>query len=109
MVHDLRGLVHFLDGLGSIISCNLRCVDLAALAQLSVLMSQVVSNVNQLLDNLLLWVASQIGERSYQPTAQSVTLAMQECAALWTTTALANQVELRVLPAPSGTQLWADS
>lgn len=108
VAHDLRGPVQALDGLGSIIAYYLRRADLSALAQLPGLVSQAVSNVNQLLDNLLHWAASQTGELSYQPIDQPLTLAMQECAALWTTTALANQVELRVLPAPSGAQLWAD-
>lgn len=109
VAHDLRGPVQALDGLGNMISYYLRRADMAALTQLPPLVSQAVRSVNQLLDNLLHWAASQTGELSFQPVVQPVAQALDECANLWNTTALANQVELRVLPSsPDDQLLWAD-
>ncbi|WP_345235491.1 HAMP domain-containing sensor histidine kinase [Hymenobacter saemangeumensis] len=108
VAHDLRGPVQALDGLGNMIAYYLRRADLAALTQLPPLVSQAVTSVNQLLDNLLHWAASQTGELSFQPSPQPLALLLNECASLWSTTALANQVELRVAPVAEDATLWAD-
>ncbi len=108
IAHDLRGPVQALDGVAGMISYYLRRQDQAALADLPPLVSKAVGQVNQLLDNLLHWAASQTGELSFTPAPLSVEVLLDESVALWQNTAAAHQISLYREPLPVPLALTAD-
>lgn len=108
VAHDLRGPVQSLDSVPGIIKMYLRRNDVEALNELPPLIADAVRQVNQLLDNLLHWAASQTGELSFHPEPLPIQLLLDECVALWNNTATANQVQLVVPPAPTDITVRAD-
>ena len=110
VAHDLRGPVHALGGLGNLIGHYLRHQNQRQLAELPTLVSQAVAGINQLLDNLLHWAASQSGELHFRPAPQPLAAVLGEVAELWRTTAQADQIRL-VLPTdvPAAATVWADA
>ena len=90
VAHDLRGPVTAFAGVTSLIDSYIAQNDQAGLARLPAMVRQAADSLNHLLDNVLNWAVSQIGELECSPVALPVAEVFAECRALYQTTATAN-------------------
>ena len=106
--HDLRSPITAFGGLLDLLPRYRRRGDMAQLEATEAELRQASSELRRLLDNLLLWAASQQGE--LQPRLEPVPAQelLQETVALYTSAAQARQVRLEVEPAANEITVQAD-
>jgi len=107
VAHDLRGPVTAFAGVTGLIDSYIQQNNQAELARLPAIVRQAADSLNRLLDNVLNWAVSQTGELACRPEVLPVSELLDECQALYLTTAEANQQQLTVV-APAGLCLLAD-
>lgn len=107
IAHDLRGPITAFAGVAELIHFYQRTNDQESLHHLPAMVHDAAQNLNNLLDNLLNWAASQTGELRCQPERMPVRELLLECYELFQTSAHANQVNLQVEADPN-LLLYAD-
>ena len=107
IAHDLRGPVTAFAGVTGMIDVYLRDGNQAGLAALPGIVRQAADSLNRLLDNVLNWAVSQTGELNYRPETLLVNDMLQECLALYQTTAEAGGQHLRA-ECPPNLRMLAD-
>ncbi|WP_170865212.1 ATP-binding protein [Hymenobacter psychrotolerans] len=95
IAHDLRGPITAFSGLADLIHFYQRTNDQESLHHLPTIVHDAAQNLNNLLDNLLNWAASQTGELRCEPERMPVRELLSECYELFQTSAHANQVQLQ--------------
>jgi signal transduction histidine kinase/tetratricopeptide (TPR) repeat protein len=105
--HDLRSPLTAFAGLADMISFYRQRGELDALDELTQEVRQTTGRLTGLLDNLLLWAATQSGELAYVPEPLAVTELLTEVVALYEPAARARLITLAVA-APAGLALRAD-
>jgi signal transduction histidine kinase len=101
IAHDMRGPVMAFAGVTGMIDVYLRDGNQAGLAALPGIVRQAADSLNRLLDNVLNWAVSQTGELAYRPEPLVVNDLLQECLALYHTTAEAGGQHLHTETDPN--------
>lgn len=107
VAHDLRGPVTSFAGVTELIDFYLQRGDEKGLRRLPDMVRQAAQNLNSLLDNLLNWAVSQTGELAFRPGRLPVAELLAEMASLYSASAEAKQISLRIDYAPD-LAVWAD-
>jgi|GEM_PF-881792 len=107
VAHDLRGPLTTFDGLVQLLNRYLEKGRIQELPPLLTEARRVVAQLNDLLNNLLGWAASQTGELAFRPQALLVAELFDEAIALYAPTAQASGVSVASTTPPE-LQVWAD-
>lgn len=107
VAHDLRGPVTSFAGVTELIDFYLQRGDEQGLRRLPDMVRQAAQNLNSLLDNLLNWAVSQTGELAFRPARLPVSELLVEMVSLYSASAEAKQISLRIDYAPN-LAVWAD-
>ena len=106
--HDLRSPLTAFTGLADMMVFYRQQGELAALDTLTEEVRSTTNRLTRLLDNLLLWAATQSGELGFRPENLSVSELLNETVALYAPAARARAISLETaIDAPSLTT-WAD-